>query len=105
MDNPPPKIVQGYKFNIFYPDLIDKSKTPEYTLVRRLLRNGGFSYLVSHGVMLCCVCVNADVLTMSCRTSLFCFRIRVMLMWFLFMFAYICCRFVLALSTFRSVLV
>jgi hypothetical protein len=25
-DNPPPKIVQGYKFNIFYPDLIDKSK-------------------------------------------------------------------------------
>lgn len=32
MDNPPPKIVQGYKFNIFYPDLIDKAKTPEYTL-------------------------------------------------------------------------
>lgn len=32
-DNPPPKIVQGYKFNIFYPDLIDKRKTPEYTLV------------------------------------------------------------------------
>lgn len=32
MENPPPKIVQGYKFNIFYPDLIDKTKTPEYTL-------------------------------------------------------------------------
>ncbi|XP_072037569.1 splicing factor Cactin-like [Amphiura filiformis] len=32
MDNPPPKIVQGYKFNIFYPDLIDKRNTPEYTL-------------------------------------------------------------------------
>ncbi|KAG5894950.1 hypothetical protein JTB14_023299 [Gonioctena quinquepunctata] len=32
MDNPPPKIVQGYKFNIFYPDLIDKSSTPEYFL-------------------------------------------------------------------------
>nr|XP_054756350.1 splicing factor Cactin-like isoform X1 [Lytechinus pictus] len=32
MDNPPPKIVQGYKFNIFFPDLIDKRKTPEYTL-------------------------------------------------------------------------
>ena len=31
-DNPPPKIVQGYKFNIFYPDLIDKSKTPQYFL-------------------------------------------------------------------------
>merc|ERR1719285_1610799 len=29
-DNPPPKIVQGYKFNIFYPDLIDPSKTPSY---------------------------------------------------------------------------
>ncbi|OXU24305.1 hypothetical protein TSAR_007373 [Trichomalopsis sarcophagae] len=32
MDNPPPKIVQGYKFNIFYPDLIDKNVTPEYFL-------------------------------------------------------------------------
>ncbi|XP_013097556.2 splicing factor Cactin [Stomoxys calcitrans] len=34
MDNPPPKIVQGYKFNIFYPDLIDKSKTPQYFLTQ-----------------------------------------------------------------------
>jgi hypothetical protein len=31
-DNPPPKIVQGYKFNIFYPDLIDPTKTPSYVL-------------------------------------------------------------------------
>ncbi|XP_055335119.1 LOW QUALITY PROTEIN: splicing factor Cactin-like [Paramacrobiotus metropolitanus] len=30
LDNPPPKVVQGYKFNIFYPDLIDKSVTPKY---------------------------------------------------------------------------
>lgn len=37
MDNPPPKIVQGYKFNIFYPDLIDKSTTPEYFLVSQFL--------------------------------------------------------------------
>lgn len=33
MDNPPPKIVQGYKFNIFYPDLINKGSTPQYFLV------------------------------------------------------------------------
>lgn len=32
IDNPPPKVVQGYKFNIFYPDLIDKSKAPTFTL-------------------------------------------------------------------------
>ena len=32
VDNPPPKVVQGYKFNIFYPDLIDKRATPQYTL-------------------------------------------------------------------------
>ena len=31
-DNPPPKVVQGYKFNIFYPDLINKRDTPEYFL-------------------------------------------------------------------------
>ena len=30
--NPPPKQVQGYKFNIFYPDLFDKEKTPQYYL-------------------------------------------------------------------------
>ncbi|TYJ57007.1 hypothetical protein B9479_002286 [Cryptococcus floricola] len=29
-DNPPPKVVQGYKFNVFYPDLIDQSKAPTY---------------------------------------------------------------------------
>lgn len=39
MDNPPPKIVQGYKFNIFYPDLIDKSSTPEYFLVSLTLKD------------------------------------------------------------------
>lgn len=27
-ENPPPESVQGYKFNIFYPDLILKSKVP-----------------------------------------------------------------------------
>ncbi|KAL6735834.1 hypothetical protein Aduo_006241 [Ancylostoma duodenale] len=32
MDNPPPKIVQGYKFNIFYPDLLDPSETPSFTV-------------------------------------------------------------------------
>ncbi|KAM7491040.1 hypothetical protein LguiA_033961 [Lonicera macranthoides] len=31
-DNPPPKIVQGYKFNIFYPDLVNKTKAPVYTI-------------------------------------------------------------------------
>jgi hypothetical protein len=31
-DNPPPKTVQGYKFNVFYPDLIDPSKTPQFVL-------------------------------------------------------------------------
>ncbi|CAH9056255.1 unnamed protein product [Cuscuta epithymum] len=31
-DNPPPKIVQGYKFNIFFPDLVDKSKAPTFVI-------------------------------------------------------------------------
>ncbi|KAH7828004.1 putative Cactus-binding C-terminus of cactin protein [Monocercomonoides exilis] len=30
IDNPPPKTVMGYRFNIFYPDLIDKTRTPRY---------------------------------------------------------------------------
>ncbi|KAK2077408.1 hypothetical protein QBZ16_004253 [Prototheca wickerhamii] len=33
-DNPPPKTVQGYKFNIFYPDLLDKAKAPTYRVER-----------------------------------------------------------------------
>ena len=31
-DNPPPKQVLGYKFNIFYPDLKDASRAPRYKL-------------------------------------------------------------------------
>jgi len=31
-DNPPPKTVQGYKFNVFYPDLIDRNSTPTFML-------------------------------------------------------------------------
>ncbi|KAI9916604.1 hypothetical protein PsorP6_018074 [Peronosclerospora sorghi] len=33
-DNPPPKVVQGYKFNLFYPDLIDKTTAPRFFLQR-----------------------------------------------------------------------
>ena len=32
-DNPPPEQVLGYKFNIFYPDLLDHLKTPTYRLL------------------------------------------------------------------------
>lgn len=31
-DNPPPKTVQGYKFNVFYPDLIDKTVAPTFSI-------------------------------------------------------------------------
>lgn len=31
-DNPPPKVVQGYKFTIFYPDLIDPTKAPTFSI-------------------------------------------------------------------------
>jgi Cactus-binding C-terminus of cactin protein len=31
-ENPPPLQVLGYKFNIFYPDLVDHLKTPSYRL-------------------------------------------------------------------------
>ena len=34
VDNPPPKVVQGYKFNIFYPDLIEGAKTPSYIKIK-----------------------------------------------------------------------
>lgn len=43
-DNPPPKVVQGYKFNIFYPDLIDTSKAPTYKLERENGRKRGQSF-------------------------------------------------------------
>ncbi|KAH9862728.1 hypothetical protein J1614_010821 [Plenodomus biglobosus] len=43
-DNPPPKVVQGYKFNIFYPDLIDKVKAPTYKIERENGRRKGQSF-------------------------------------------------------------
>ncbi|XP_065836381.1 splicing factor Cactin-like [Oscarella lobularis] len=42
-DNPPPKIVQGYKFNIFYPDLIHKKETPQFFLEKH---SGGAEFLI-----------------------------------------------------------
>ncbi|MCJ1272955.1 hypothetical protein MMC21_000744 [Puttea exsequens] len=43
-DNPPPKVVQGYKFNIFYPDLIDKTRAPTYRIERENGRKRGESF-------------------------------------------------------------
>lgn len=43
-DNPPPKVVQGYKFNVFYPDLIDKTKAPTYRIERENGRKRGESF-------------------------------------------------------------
>ncbi|KAF2090011.1 cactin [Saccharata proteae CBS 121410] len=43
-DNPPPKVVQGYKFNIFYPHLIDKTKAPTYRIERENGRKRGQSF-------------------------------------------------------------
>jgi hypothetical protein len=43
-DNPPPKVVQGYKFNIFYPELIDKTKAPTYKIIREHGRRKGESF-------------------------------------------------------------
>ncbi|KAL6443599.1 hypothetical protein ACFW04_001618 [Cataglyphis niger] len=47
MNNPPSKIVQGYKFNIFYPDLIDKNITPEYFLTSRSRSSTGNGIRIS----------------------------------------------------------
>ncbi|XEU98286.1 hypothetical protein FSHL1_003573 [Fusarium sambucinum] len=43
-DNPPPKVVQGYKFNIFYPELIDKTKAPTFKIIRENGRRRGESF-------------------------------------------------------------
>lgn len=43
-DNHPPKVVQGYKFNIFYPDLIDKTKAPTFKIIREGGRRRGESF-------------------------------------------------------------
>ncbi|EPZ33415.1 Cactin domain-containing protein [Rozella allomycis CSF55] len=32
IDDPPPKQTFGYKFNVFYPDLVDKTQTPSYKI-------------------------------------------------------------------------
>jgi len=43
-DNPPPKVVHGYKFNIFYPELIDKTKAPTFKIIREGGRRRGESF-------------------------------------------------------------
>ncbi|GAB7350815.1 hypothetical protein MBLNU459_g1351t1 [Dothideomycetes sp. NU459] len=46
-DNPPPKVVQGYKFNIFYPDLIDTTKAPTFRIERENGRKRGQTFAVA----------------------------------------------------------
>ena len=43
-DNPPPKVVQGYRFNVFYPNLADKSKAPTYKIEREGGRKRGQTF-------------------------------------------------------------
>jgi hypothetical protein len=43
-DNPPPKVVQGYKFNVFYPDLVDKTRAPTYRIERENGRKRGQTF-------------------------------------------------------------
>lgn len=43
-DNPPPKVVQGYKFNVFYPELLDITKAPTYKIIREHGRRRGESF-------------------------------------------------------------
>ena len=43
-DNPPPRVVHGYKFNIFYPDLLDRSRAPTYKIEREHGRKRGQSF-------------------------------------------------------------
>ncbi|KAK8136027.1 hypothetical protein PG984_003967 [Apiospora sp. TS-2023a] len=38
------RVVQGYKFNIFYPDLIDKTKAPTFKIIREHGRRRGESF-------------------------------------------------------------
>ena len=40
-DSPPPKVVQGYKFHVFYPELIDVTKAPTYKIIREGGRKKG----------------------------------------------------------------
>ncbi|OMH85673.1 Cactin [Zancudomyces culisetae] len=45
-DNPPPKVIQGYKFNIFYPELNDKSKAPTYKIEPDPLDDSGNTVII-----------------------------------------------------------
>lgn len=43
-ENPPPRVVQGYKFNIFYPDIADKTRAPTYRIERENGRKRGQTF-------------------------------------------------------------
>ncbi|KOS17532.1 Uncharacterized protein ESCO_002436 [Escovopsis weberi] len=55
-ENPPPKVVQGYKFNIFYPDLIDKTKAPTFKIIREHGRRRGESFAAAGEQDTCLIC-------------------------------------------------
>lgn len=54
-DNPPPKVVQGYKFNLFYPELIDNTKAPTFKIIREHGRRRGESFAAAGEVDTCLI--------------------------------------------------
>jgi hypothetical protein len=54
-DNPPPKVIQGYKFNLFYPELIDKTKAPTFKIIREHGRRRGESFAAAGEVDTCLI--------------------------------------------------
>lgn len=67
-DNPPPKVVQGYKFNIFYPDLMDKDTAPEYVLGKVRLLTASALLPCSH-TFLVQGCIEASAVHHWCMLS------------------------------------
>merc|ERR1712196_89036 len=45
-ENAPPKVVMGYKFNIFYPDLMNESKVPVYFVEKDLDNEDGSTCII-----------------------------------------------------------
>jgi hypothetical protein len=48
-------VVQGYKFNIFYPDLVDKTKAPTFKIIREHGRRRGESFAAAGEVDTCLI--------------------------------------------------
>ena len=71
------QVVQGYKFNIFYPDLIDKLEAPTYSLEKDPgADEHGSTCMLRYSLLICLFVLTSTIMQNACWLGSGCLQVR-----------------------------